>query len=145
MQFQDFANLIRLLAGQGKTSFQQFQPHSDTYFATLVNTDPGRNHVVLVAGGSMGGNDEFAICVALGIKLPKGQELNAEMGMDLLRRNAGLGIGSWCIKDYEGDTWVALRDVFTLKDVDPTWACARIQSLANTADAFESELGRDEY
>jgi hypothetical protein len=145
MRFQELGNTVHMLAQQGDTNFRAFQRLSDSCFKILVDTEPGRNHLVIVQGGATQMQD-FVMCSSLGVKLPKGRELTAEMGMDLLRRNAGQAIGSWCLmEDDDGDTWVALRDTFLMSQVDPEWACARIQMLATLADAFEAELGRDDY
>lgn len=145
MQFPEFADTVRQLAQQGGTNFRAFQHMSDTSFKVLVDTEPGRNHLVIVQGARTE-MSHFVMCSALGVKVPKGRELTAEMGMDLLRRNAGQAMGSWCLMESDdGDTWIALRDAFLLSQVQTQWACARIQMLANAADAFEAELGRDDY
>ena len=144
MNFQELARVVQTMAETANSSFQAFRQGEGMSFQLLAETTPGRNHLVIVYGTSAEPGD-WAMPLALGVKVPKGRELTAEMGTDLLRRNAQLPFGSWCLVEQDGSTWIGLRDVFMLKDVDPVWACTRLKMLANAADAFEAELGRDDY
>lgn len=144
MSFEDLRTGLALVSERSGSHVLRVDPQGDDALVVLVETTPGCSHLVFIRDFGAG-EERLALCIALGVRVPEGRPLPIGMALELLKRNAVLPLGSWCVMEHAGEQWVALKETLLLDHLDAGSAVGKIYVMANTADGFEAELGRDDY
>ena len=78
-------------------------------------------------------------------KIATGTEVDAKMALDLLRKNARIPHGSWCIASVAGEEYLGVRDARLAHTMQPDEFYASALAVARLADELEKQLGGDSY
>lgn len=78
-------------------------------------------------------------------KIVNGAELDLPKALDLLRKNARIPHGSWCIASVGGEEYLGVQDTQLAHTMQPDEFYASALAVARLADELEKQLGTDAY
>lgn len=78
-------------------------------------------------------------------KLAAGAEVDGKMAVELLRKNARIPHGSWCIASVAGEEYLGVQDTQLAHTMQPDEFYASALAVARLADELEKQLGGDAF
>lgn len=78
-------------------------------------------------------------------KLAAGAEPDGKMAVELLRKNARIPHGSWCIASVSGEEYLGVQDTQLAHTMQPDEFYASALAVARLADELEKQLGGDSF
>lgn len=78
-------------------------------------------------------------------KIGPGGEPDLKVALDLLRKNARIPHGAWCIASVSGEEYLGVQDTQLAHTMQPDEFYASALAVARLADELEKALGSDTY